>query len=144
MTSCSCNAFQGSIILEQKLFPQFLICCLFSEFEQMTSSATDNEVVKNTSFSIRSVSAIILYTSVRSAHSLLYSSDGGVLDADRFLVLLWWLSSVHFQLLSYLFCSGVHTINFLKFRTLYSILFWLKFCFLCSGFFKYLVEWQTV
>ena len=22
--------------------------------------------------------------------------------------------------------------------------FWPKFCFLCSGFFKYLVEWQTV
>ena len=36
------------------------------------------------------------------------------------------------------------TVNFLKFRTLYSILFWLKFCFLCSSFFKYLVEWQTV
>ena len=36
------------------------------------------------------------------------------------------------------------TVNFLKFRTLYSIFFWLKFCFLCSGFFKYLVEWQTV
>ena len=37
-----------------------------------------------------------------------------------------------------------HTVNFLKFRTLYSILFWLKICFLCSSFFKYLVEWQTV
>ena len=37
-----------------------------------------------------------------------------------------------------------NTVNFQKFRTLYSILFWLKFCFLCSSFFKYLVEWQTV
>ena len=36
------------------------------------------------------------------------------------------------------------TVNFLKFRTLYSILFWLNFCFFCISFFKYLVEWQTV
>ena len=36
------------------------------------------------------------------------------------------------------------TVNFLKIRTLYSVLFWLKFCFLCSSFLKYLVEWQTV
>ena len=37
-----------------------------------------------------------------------------------------------------------NTVNVLKFRTLYSILFWPKFCFLCSYFLKYLVEWQTV
>ena len=42
------------------------------------------------------------------------------------------------------FTLHMYTVNFLKFRTLYSILFWLKFCFLCSSFFKYLVEWQTV
>ena len=36
------------------------------------------------------------------------------------------------------------TVNVLKFRTLYSLLFWPKFCFLCTCFLKYLVEWQTV
>ena len=35
-------------------------------------------------------------------------------------------------------------VNVLKFLTLYSILSWLKFCFLCSCFLKYLVEWQTM
>ena len=30
-------------------------------------------------------------------------------------------------------------VNVLKFRTLYSIPFWPKFCFLCSCFLKYLV-----
>ena len=39
---------------------------------------------------------------------------------------------------------NLHTLNVLKFRTLCSILFWSKFCFLCSCFLKYLVEWQTV
>ena len=38
-----------------------------------------------------------------------------------------------------------HTmVNVLKFRTLYSLLFWPKLCFLCTCFLKYLVEWQTV
>ena len=39
------------------------------------------------------------------------------------------------------------TVNVLKFKTLYSILFWPKFYFLCSCFlniFNYLVEWQIV
>ena len=36
------------------------------------------------------------------------------------------------------------TVNFLKFRTLYFILFWPKFCFLHSCFLKYFMEWQTV
>ena len=36
------------------------------------------------------------------------------------------------------------TVNVLKFRTLYSLLFWPKLCFLCTCFLKYLVEWQTV
>ena len=35
-------------------------------------------------------------------------------------------------------------VNVLKFRILYSILFWSKFCFLWTCFLKYLVEWQTV
>ena len=35
-------------------------------------------------------------------------------------------------------------VNVLKFRTLYCKHFWPSFCFLCSCFFKYLVEWQTV
>ena len=35
-------------------------------------------------------------------------------------------------------------VNVLKFWTLYSVPFWPKFCFLCSCFLKYLVEWQTV
>ena len=35
-------------------------------------------------------------------------------------------------------------VNVLKFRTLYSILFWPKFSFLCSCFLNYLVERQTV
>ena len=38
----------------------------------------------------------------------------------------------------------VVTVNVLKFRTLYSILFQPKFCFLCSCFLRYLIEWQTV
>ena len=43
-------------------------------------------------------------------------------------------------------CSGLSkvTVNVLKIRTLYSILFLPKFCFLCSCFLKYLVERQTV
>ena len=36
------------------------------------------------------------------------------------------------------------TLNVLKFQTLYSILIWHKFCFLCSPFLQFLVEWQTV
>ena len=36
------------------------------------------------------------------------------------------------------------TVNVLKFRTLYSIPLWPKFCSLCNCFQKYLVEWQTV
>ena len=39
---------------------------------------------------------------------------------------------------------SIHRVNVLKFRTLYSRLFWPKFCFWCSCFLKYLVEWQTV
>ena len=35
-------------------------------------------------------------------------------------------------------------VNILKFQTLYSILFWPKFCILCNCFLKYFVEWQTV
>ena len=35
-------------------------------------------------------------------------------------------------------------VNVLKFRTLYSILFWPKFSFLCSCFLNYFVERQTV
>ena len=35
-----------------------------------------------------------------------------------------------------------HTVNFLKFRKLYSILFLSKFCFY-SCFLSYLVKWQT-
>ena len=38
----------------------------------------------------------------------------------------------------------IYMVNVLKFWTLYSILFWLKCCFLCSCFLKCLVEWQTV
>ena len=38
----------------------------------------------------------------------------------------------------------MHTVNDLKFQTLYSILFWLKFCFLNSCFLKYFVDWQTM
>ena len=38
----------------------------------------------------------------------------------------------------------IHSLNVLKFRTLYSIHFLPKFYFLCSWFLKYLVEWQTV
>ena len=37
-----------------------------------------------------------------------------------------------------------NTVNVLKFWALYSLLFWPKFCFSCTGFLKYLVEWQTV
>ena len=44
--------------------------------------------------------------------------------------------------LIYSFASS--TVNVLKFQTLYSLLFWPKFCFLCTCFLKYLVEWQTV
>ena len=36
------------------------------------------------------------------------------------------------------------TVNVLKCQMLYSILFWLKFCFLCIFLLKCLVEWQTV
>ena len=35
-------------------------------------------------------------------------------------------------------------VNVLQFQTLYFILFWPKFCFLCSSFVTYLVEWQGV
>ena len=35
-------------------------------------------------------------------------------------------------------------VNVLKFLTLYSLLFWSKFCFLCTCLLKYLVEWQTM
>ena len=41
-------------------------------------------------------------------------------------------------------CKISVTVNVLKFRTLYSLLFWPKFCLLCTCFLKYLVEWQTV
>ena len=41
-------------------------------------------------------------------------------------------------------CCGASTVNVLNFPTLYSILFWPKFCCLCSCFLKYLVEWQAV
>ena len=37
-----------------------------------------------------------------------------------------------------------NTVNVLNFRTFYSILFWPKFCFLCSCVLEYSVEWQTV
>ena len=37
-----------------------------------------------------------------------------------------------------------HTVNALKFLTLYSILLWPKFCFLSSWFLKDLKEWLTV
>ena len=43
-----------------------------------------------------------------------------------------------------IFFQPKSTINVLKFQTLYSILFWPKFCFVCSCLLKYLVEWQTV
>ena len=36
-----------------------------------------------------------------------------------------------------------NTVNFLKFRTFYSILFWLKFCFLSICILKCLVEWAN-
>ena len=36
------------------------------------------------------------------------------------------------------------TVNVLKFQTLYPILSWPKFCFICNCFLKYLVERQSV
>ena len=45
---------------------------------------------------------------------------------------------------SALILSWGSRVDVLKFQTLYSFLFWPKFCFLCSRFFKYLMEWQTV
>ena len=39
-----------------------------------------------------------------------------------------------YGLAMFLISPWKHTVNVLKFRTLYSILFWPKFCFLCSGF----------
>ena len=46
---------------------------------------------------------------------------------------------------AYLFSTViVNTVNVLKFRTLNSILFWLKFCFLCICLSKCLLEWLTV
>ena len=38
----------------------------------------------------------------------------------------------------------VFTVNVVKFQTLYFVLLRPKFCFLCSCFLKYLLEWQTV
>ena len=40
--------------------------------------------------------------------------------------------------------THISTVNVLKFRTLYSVLFWPKLCFLCTCFLKYLVEWHSV
>ena len=37
-----------------------------------------------------------------------------------------------------------HMVNVLKFRTLYSVLSWPKFCFLCRCFLYYIVKWQTM
>ena len=37
-----------------------------------------------------------------------------------------------------------HMKNILKFLSLYSILIWPKFCFLCSCYVNYLVKWQIV
>ena len=37
-----------------------------------------------------------------------------------------------------------HTVNVLKFLTLYSILFWPNVCFSHRSFLKYFVEWQIV
>ena len=34
----------------------------------------------------------------------------------------------------------VHTVNVLKFQTLYSVLIWPKFCFLCNYFLKHLAD----
>ena len=34
--------------------------------------------------------------------------------------------------------ENIPMVNILKFQTLYSILYWLEFCFLCSCFFKML------
>ena len=67
----------------------------------------------------------------------------------------WFESSVGAHVRRYIFsCCGIcflgknkengNTVTVLKFRTLYSILFRLKFCFLCICLLKCLVEWQTV